>query len=176
MTVIFGPSPVSIKAGTQTWGPVSFADSITTVTCTLAHWTGNQTLSFAVDLSFDSGSTWLPFGSLGTTGPPFDKHGAAVPLTCIFQPWRLCGFVFPSNSRYRPNQTCGEPYTPNNPANVQLLVHSDYAFQDISGLPNLSPITFHDPDLTPLAGPSRQVRITTTASGNISSTLTVDVV
>lgn len=166
MAVIFGPNPVSIKSGLQTLGPVTIQDSVTQVTTTLAHWTGQQTLSFAIDISFDLGATWKNVESVGPLGSPTGAFKGVVDLVRVVYAWKMC--------------SCGEVYVEGYPGNSQLVVHSDHKgvpSSQIAALPDLSSITFHTPDNQPMTGlPLRQVRMQVNASGNISSVLTVSVI
>jgi hypothetical protein len=174
VTIIFGPQQVSLKANQPTVSPgIQIADNIERVTATLAHWSGTQTAKVLVEMSFDGGSTWRQVGATGPSVAPDGSHHNQVDMyITIINVWRLCGFTFPAGSRYRPGQVCGEAYFTGYPP--QTTVHSDYAFQDTTGVP-YDAITFHDPNLNPtVGGPLRQVRATITVSGNISSQLSVD--
>lgn len=165
MTTVFGPSPVSIKAGTQTWGPATVPDGLTgRITVTLAHWTGPQTLSANVEMSFDGGATWPYAVAVPTMGSPTGIWKGILDLIISFPAMTLC--------------SCGELYAPGLQGNDRVLAHSDHfgvPSSVIAAMPDLSGITFHNPDSQPApAVPQRLARLTTVASGNISSTLTVD--
>jgi hypothetical protein len=173
MTVIL-QQQVTLKANQPTTSSgLQIADNVETVRATLGHWSGNNTAQIAVQMSFDGGTTWRDVASTAPTTAPDGSFKNRLDLFIEVSPtWRQCGFVFPAGSRYRPGQTCGEVYYNGYPP--QTTIHSDYAFQDTTGVP-YNAITFHDPNLTPLTGGAlRQLRATITVSGNISSTLTVD--
>lgn len=178
MTVLFGPSPVTLRVNSNpnTSAALSFADDVINLRGTLSHWNGTATARFAVELSFDGGATWQEFGADGPTTAPSGSFKNRVDLFIEMQPvWKKCGFTFPAGSRYRPGQVCGELYLPGHQANGQVLVHSDWAFQDTTPLPDLSSVTFHNPDNAPaFVGPLRQVRLSTVVSGNVSSQITVE--
>lgn len=153
---------------------LQIADSIERVRATLTHWNGTETAQILTQLSFDGGTTWRDVAAIGPSTSPSGTFKNRVDLWVeVFPTWRLCGFVFPVDSRYRPGQVCGEMFYTGYPA--QTTIHSDWAFQDTTPLPDLSSVNFHDPNLTPLTGgPLRQMRAVITVSGNVNSRLVVD--
>lgn len=161
MTTVLGPTAVSLKSGLTTFGPVTIADTIQSLKATFAHWAGNATLGMHIDLSFDGGTTWRTLVAISPMGSPTGIFKGETDLFLAFDIPRVCA--------------CGELYIPGHPANTQLTAHSDHAFRDTTALPNLSSVVFHNPDNQPMSLPLRQGRVIAQASGNISSTLTVDV-
>lgn len=176
MAVIFGPSPVTLRVNSNpnTSTGLAFADNVIELRATLAHWNGTATARIAVEMSFDAGATWQEFVANGPTIAPSGGHLNQLNLIVGFVPWKVCGFVFPADSRYRPGEVCSELYQFGQPMNGQTTNHSDWAHQDTTPLQSLDQINFHDPDLTPAAGPLRQVRATMIVSGNVNSQLTVE--
>ncbi len=178
MTILFGPSPVTLRVNSNpnTSPALAIADDVVNVRATLAHWTGTNTLRIAVELSFDDGVTWRDMAAVGPSTAPSGTFKNRVNLFIEIRPvWKVCGFVFPAGSRYRPGEVCGELYLPGWTSNGTTTDHSDWAHQDTTPLPDLSTVNFHTPDLTPSVGlPLRQLRATMNVSGNVSSQLTVE--
>ena len=161
MTVLL-TQPVSLKASQPTLSPgLQIPDAAVSMKATLNHWTGANTVTCSTEMSFDDGVNWHPMAMVGPSTSPSGTFKNRTDLWIQVDVWKMC--------------SCGEVYIPNHPANPQLLVHSDHAFQDISQLADLSSISFHNPDTTPATGlPLRQVRVQATASGNVSSQLIVE--
>ncbi len=178
MAILFGPSPVTLRVNSNpnTSPALSLADDVVNLRATLARWNGAATARVAVELSFDAGATWGEFSANGPTVALTGTYKNKVDLLVEMAPlWRVCGFVFPAASRYRPGETCAELYQPAMPWNGTVTVHSDWAHQDTTPLADLSSVAFHNPDLTPSVGlPQRQIRATMIVSGNVSSQLTVE--
>lgn len=172
MTVIFGPSPITLHAG-QTISPaVQVADNVSAVKVTLTHWNGQNQTDCRFQQSFDGGTTWRDRAAVGTQSAPSGTFKNRLDLWVGCEIWWLCGFTFPANSRYRPGQVCGEAFLASG-VGVQQTVHSDWAFQDTTPLPDLSSINFHTP-FPPTGLPLRQVRVVCNATGNINSQLIVE--
>jgi hypothetical protein len=159
-------SLVSIPVGSATFGPAAIADTISSsVTASLARWTtGTAVVTLDIEVSFDGGTTWFQLGGIGNVkANPTGMHGASVDPAITIPAYKMC--------------SCGELYWPGNPANARLTVHSDWKGRDTTPLADLSSINFHTPDNQPATGlPLRQVRVRTTSTAAVSTTLTVNAV
>jgi hypothetical protein len=179
VAVLFGPSPVTLRVNSNpnTSPAFEIADDVINLRATLSHWTSTATARLAIELSFDGGvADWREFNPQGPNQSPTGTFRNRVDLVWEMAPlWKMCAFVFPANSRYRPGQMCGELYQPGMPFNGGVTIHSDWAHQDTTPLADLSSVQFHNPDLTPSTGPPlRQIRGTMIVSANVSSQLLVE--
>jgi len=170
MTVLFGPSPITLHAGTTTSPALTVPDAAVQLLATLFHWNGVNSTSCQVELSFDNGATWRPVRSITSASPNLDTKNPDGRMQCWAPARRLC--------------VCGELYDPGNPLNGTTVNHSTYfgwTSQQIAAifpgqwLHEADPAAFHNPDLTPATGlPLRQVHVVCNATGNINSQLLVE--
>ena len=82
-TVITALPNQTYPAGTRTFGPVAIPTGLTVVTVAISRASLSPTvrLDWALELSQDGGTTWLPWGGAGTVGGDVINPSTGLPLT-----------------------------------------------------------------------------------------------